>query len=122
MLFALTFEDQSFRYGPTTVAYADVVAAGVGVSRTKYAVRRSLLVSHRAPGDPKPKLLRVIDVDPSVAGEMQRRLAGRWQGEAPLLTMRKHLGFSNSRTFVIVAVLVVIALAISAGLIAMGGH
>ena len=122
MLFPLMFDDQSFQYGPTTVPYAEVVGAGIGVSRTKYAVRRSLLVSHRSANGAKPQLLRVLDVDPSVAGEMQRRLAGRWQGEAPLLTMRKHLGFSNSRTFVIVAVLVVIALAISAGLIVMGGH
>jgi len=122
MLFALTFEDQSFRYGSTTVSYADVVGAGIGVSRTKYAVRRALLVAHRPPNESKPQLLRVLDVDPAVAGEMQRRVAGRWRGEAPLLTMRKQLGFSNARTMVIVAVLVVIALAISVGLITMAGH
>ncbi len=82
---------------------------------------KSLLIAYRLPGDPK---LRCIDFGLDRSAQhlqfvetFRARVVERWKGEANYFAMRKALGLSNRRLFVIVAALVVISLGITAALV-----
>jgi hypothetical protein len=110
-----------FQFGVLQIPYADVASAGIGVSRRKTGSFKSLLIAFRLPGDPK---LRHINFGLDRSAEhaqfvetFRGRVVDRWKGEANHFAMRKALGLSNRRIFVIVAALVLLSLGITAALL-----
>lgn len=121
----MTLLPSSFRYGALEIDYADVVGAGVGVTRRRLRTFRTLLVAYRVVGAPAPKLvsLRLRPADESFAMAFAARVPERWCGEDSYFGMRRRLGISNARAawivgtmlFVVVAVVLAWAYAVVRG-------
>lgn len=114
----ITLGPKSFKYGPVDIAYTDVIGAGIGIQRRRLGIYCSLVIGYRRAGDPKPRkilfrLPRGEEGDELVRG-FRARVEDRWKGEADLFEMNRRLGFSNKVVFGVVALLVILAIAITA--------
>ncbi|MFT3770230.1 MAG: hypothetical protein QM820_32780 [Minicystis sp.] len=114
----ITLGATSFKYGPIEIAYGEVSGAGIGIQRRRLGVFRSLIIGYRQAGDVKPRKI-LFRLKPGPEGDQlvegfRARVADRWQGEADLFEMNKKLGFSNKVVFGIVALIVLVAVAITA--------
>lgn len=118
----IQLRETDFQFGVLQIPYGDVASAGIALKKRKTGTFKSLLIAYRLPGDPK---LHRIDfgLDRSaqhaqLVETFRGRVVDRWKGEANYFAMRKALGLSNRRIFVIVAALVVLSLGITAALVA----
>jgi hypothetical protein len=122
-MFPLTIKPDSFDYGPwAEIPYSSVVAAGIGVRTRGVAVEhRALMIRCRLPGNAKDSLIR-FGLQHGAAGQQfesnfHAHVADRWKGEDGMFAMRKKLGFSNRGVFVTLAIIILVALGIAAGLV-----
>lgn len=106
----MTLAPHALRYGALEVPYANVAGAGVGVSVRKLRTVRTILVAYRFGEDPRLRLLalRLHPADERFALDLQARVADRWHGESSFFGMRRSLGFSNRRPFLIVGILTIV--------------
>jgi hypothetical protein len=115
----------SFKYGPIDIPYSDVLGAGVGVQKRRLGIYRSLLIGYRLGAGPKPHKI-LFRLKPGPEGDQlvegfRSHVADRWKGEADLFEMNKRLGFSNKVVFGIVALIVLVAIAITAAALGASG-
>lgn len=112
-MLAMTLLPHALRYGALEVPYANVVAAGVGVSVRRLQTYRSILVAYRFGQDPRIRRLslRLRPGDEGFALELQARIPDRWHGESGFFEMQKRLGFSNRPVFIVVGILTVVVFA-----------
>lgn len=106
-MITLSIGPETVRYGVVEIPYSNITGAGVGVAQRKFTTQKILLVAFRVNGDPKPRRFK-FRLPPGYEGDqlvqgLYARIPDRWHGEAPFFTMTKSLGFSNLRTFTIVA-------------------
>jgi hypothetical protein len=127
-MFPITLKDTGFEYGPISISYSSVTAAGIGVRSggSRPTPHRTLLIGHRREGEEKPRLIR-FGLKPgadgaALAAAFQAHVDSRWKGEDSYYAMRKTLGFRNNRIFTVVAAIVVLSFIITGVLVRNAMH